>query len=41
MPRMNRWKVGFGANLKGSASGGSGLNDGTGLDAGSLQGSAF
>src|SRR5271165_3577570 len=32
---------GSGANLKGSASGGSGLNDRTGLDAGSLQGRHF
>ena len=32
---------GSGANLKGSASGGNGLNDRTGLGAGTLQGSAF
>ena len=33
--------AGSGANLKGSASGGNGLNDRTGLGAGTLQGSAF
>ena len=32
---------GSGANLKGSASGGNGLNDRTSLGAGTLQGSAF
>jgi hypothetical protein len=32
---------GSGANLKGSASGGNGLDDRTGLRTGTLQGSAF
>ena len=34
-------RPGSGANLKGSASGGNGLNDRTDLGAGTLQGSAF
>ena len=34
-------RKGSGANLKGSASGGNGLDDRTGLRTGTLQGSAF
>jgi hypothetical protein len=40
-PSVNAPKRGSGANLKGSASGGNGLDDRTGLRTGTLQGSAF
>src|SRR5271165_1762034 len=38
---LNPCLIGSGANLKGSASGGNGLDDRTGLRTGTLQGSAF